>query len=151
MQKWKTSFLVAFAVAVCFAQTANELEAPQVNRVAEKLACPCGCALNMTCKMEPYMCGTCKRAKTKIIDLQQQGKSDQQILNQFVQDNGKNILVTPPGAMGVAGPAIALVAGLGIVMLVLRKLLRSRPSTPAGPAVDDATLDRIDKEMSKLD
>lgn len=149
MSKFRISFFLALACAAAFAQTASEYEAPQVNRVAEKLSCPCGCALNMTCKMEPYMCGTCKRAKTKIIAMQAAGKSDSQILDQFVKEEGKQILVVPPGVMGVAGPVAAVLLGLGAVALVMRRY--RRPHAAAGPEVDPAMLERIDKEMNRLD
>ena len=92
------------------AQTAVDLESAPVSRVAKKLKCTCGCAQDMTCQMEPG-CGICKRAKTKIFAEQQDGKSDSQILNEFVAENGPTILFVTPGLFGTAGPFIALVAG----------------------------------------
>src|SRR5208337_3850086 len=89
------------------AQTAVDLVSEPVNRVAKKLSCNCGCAQDMTCQMEPG-CGTCKRAKMKIFADQQAGKSDQQILDEFVAENGKTILNVTPGLYGTAGPFVAL-------------------------------------------
>ena len=71
-----------------------------MNRVAGKLNCSCGCNMNMNCLMPPYPCQVCRRAKAKIIAMQAEGKSDNQILDQFVQENGKDVLVVEPGRAG---------------------------------------------------
>lgn len=153
MPKWKISFLAAALVAACLAQTASEMEAPQVNRVAEKLSCTCGCNLNMACRMEPYPCHVCKAAKAKIISAQAEGKSDSQILDQFVQENGKKILALGPGPLGIIGPYAALGLGLIMVVWVIRRLSRRKPAADA--AVDAAVLnkyhERIEKDLAKLD
>ena len=143
--------LLAATVAICLAQTASDLESDAVNRVAEKLACPCGCSLNMACRMEPYMCGTCKKAKTKIIAMQAAGKSDQQIFDAFVAENGKNILAITPGFFGTIGPYLALTLGLGAVLLVIRRYRNKPAAAVAAPEVDPKVLEQIDKDMAKLD
>jgi len=149
MRKWKSSFLVAVAAAVSLAQTASELESPRVNRVAERLSCTCGCNLNMACKMEPWPCHVCRGAKLKIFAMQAEGKSDSQILDQFVSENGRQILAVGPGLFGVIGPYAALALGLAVVAFVIRRYLRARHA-PA-PQIDPAVLERIEKDMAKLD
>jgi cytochrome c-type biogenesis protein CcmH/NrfF len=149
MQKWTSRVVLAGLLsALGFAQTATELETPAVNRVAEKLNCPCGCKMNMACRMDPYPCGTCREAKIKILAMQTSGKSDEQILNQFAQENGKDMLVQPPGLMGVGGICLAAAIGLGMVLVAIRRLRRP-PVVAAGPEIDAATLGRIDKELSR--
>lgn len=143
--------LAGLISALGFAQTATELETPAVNRVAEKMNCPCGCKMNMACRMDPYPCGTCREAKIKILAMQSAGKSDDQILNQFKQDNGPDILVQPPGVMGVGGIWMAAAIGLGIVLVAIRRLRRQPVAVSAGPEIDAATLGRIDKELSRRD
>ncbi len=106
----KSSLFWRFALRFVIAQTAVDLDSEPVNRVAKKLSCNCGCAQDMTCKMEPG-CGICKRAKTKIFAAQQAGKSDSQILDQFVAENGKQMLVVTPGLFGTAGPFRSALAG----------------------------------------
>jgi hypothetical protein len=137
------------AAGLSMAQTAVDLDSDPVNRVAKKMLCNCGCAQDMTCKMEPG-CGTCKRAKTKIFALQTAGKSDSQILDEFVAENGKQILAITPGLFGTAGPFIALSLGAIVVLLVIR---RYRKPSAAGnlPEIDPKVLDRINKDMAKLD
>jgi len=150
MQKWKISLLAAVLAANCLAQTAADLVAPQVTRVADKLKCSCGCNLTMACFMPPAgQCGTCRIGKEKIIAMQAQGKSDQQILDQFVQDNGKDVLAITPGVVGFVTPYAALALGLGIVAFVIRRF--RQPPTATSPQVDPATIERIEKDLAKLD
>jgi len=145
----KFSLILAFATALCFAQTAVDLDSAPVNRVAKKLACNCGCAQDMTCQMEPG-CGICKRAKTKIFAEQQAGKNDSQIIDEFVAENGKQALFVTPALFGTAGPFVALSLGAIVVLLVIRRL---RKPSPAGniPEIDPQVLERINKDMAKLD
>jgi len=136
------------------AQSAEELESPAVNRVAGKLLCPCGCKTNMTCRMDPYPCGTCWTNKKKILSMQQAGLSDNAILDQFKKDMGEDVVAVHPGVLGSISFYAAAVLGLILVLFVIRKYTRPAPAV-AGVSVDDATLDRyheqIEKEVEKLD
>ena len=114
---------VVAVTALCLAQTATEYDSAAVNRVAGKLNCGCGCKLRMDCQMQPG-CGVCKAAKLKILALQSQGRPDNDILSQFVTENGKDIVVVGPGFMGAATPYAALAVGLGVVLLVIRRYVR---------------------------
>jgi len=77
MRQLRSSFfVVALALAPVFAQTAEDLESPAVNRVASKMLCPCGCKMNMSCRMDPYPCQTCWSNKKKILNMQAAGMSD---------------------------------------------------------------------------
>ena len=155
MQKLKASILVVAATAFCLAQTATEYESPGVLHVAGMLNCNCSCKLRMDCVMPPSgICGVCKAARMRIANMQKEGKSEQQILDQFVAENGANILAVSPGPWGNATPYIALSLGLGIVLLSIRYYRRLRPA-PSVPSGDDAALtryhDQIEKDLAKLD
>lgn len=152
MRKWKTSLLIVLMIAAAAAQTATETESPEVNRVARKLKCNCGCNQDMACLMPPG-CPVCKTNKTKIFKMQQSGMTDQQILDQYVKENGKDVLVVPAGVGGTAGPYIALVIGLGLVLFTIRRYMKPKPAaaTAGGPEIDPATLARIEKETAELD
>jgi hypothetical protein len=151
----KASILVVAVTALCLAQTATEYESPGVNHIAGMLNCSCGCHLRMDCVMPPTgICPVCKAAKIKIAQMKASSSSDQQILDQFVAENGAGVLAVSPGAFGNAAPYIALLLGLGVVFVVIRRYLHLRPA-PAVPAGDDAALsryhDQIEKDLSKLD
>jgi cytochrome c-type biogenesis protein CcmH/NrfF len=145
----KFSLILAFTSALCVAQTAVDLDSEPVNRVAKKMLCSCGCAQDMSCKMEPG-CGMCKRSKTEIFQLQQAGKSDSQILDQFVAENGKQVLAITPGVFGTSGPFIALGLGAIVVLMVIRKYYKPKPAGEV-PEIDPEVLERINKDMAKLD
>jgi cytochrome c-type biogenesis protein CcmH/NrfF len=149
MQKWISRALAAGLLAASgFAQNAADLESKPVLRVADDLKCSCGCNQSMACKMEGD-CQICRRAKTKIFELQQSGQTDSQILSQFAQENGKDVLMQRPGLMGAGGVWIAAAVGLGMVLLVIRRYRRQPAAT--GPEIDAATLGRIDQELSRHD
>lgn len=141
--------------ASSFAQTAEELESPAVNRVAEKLLCPCGCKMNMACRMEPYPCRTCWENKKKILKLQAAGLSDQAILDQFAREQGKEVVANPPGMFGSLSMYTAAIIGLILVVWVIRKYSRKAVAVGAATPADDPELrryhDQIEKEVEKLD
>jgi cytochrome c-type biogenesis protein CcmH/NrfF len=152
---WKASLLIAAIAALCLAQTADEYESPEVNHIAGKLNCSCGCKLRMDCVMPPTgICPVCKAAKIRIANMRKDGKDDQQVLGQFVAENGAAVLAISPGPFGNAAPYIALLMGLGVVFAVIRRYRHLRPA-PRVPAGDDAALaryhDQIEKDLSKLE
>jgi cytochrome c-type biogenesis protein CcmH/NrfF len=161
MRRLRNSFLVislfgSLCVGSGFAQSAEELESPAVNRVAEKLLCPCGCKMNMACRMEPYPCQTCWANKKKILKLQAAGLSDQAILDQFAQEQGKEIVSNPPGVLGSLSMYSAAFIGLTLVVWLIRRYSRKEAlAAGAGTPTNDPELaryhDQIEKEVEKLD
>jgi len=140
----------------CFAQSAEELASPAVNRIATRLNCPCGCKTNMACRMDPYPCPVCLGNKKKIIKMQQAGMSDDAILASFASEMGPNTVVVPPGILGSLSFYTAAALGLILVMFVIRKLSRKEAAVVAagGPPHDpllDRYHDQIEKEVDKLD
>ena len=146
--------MLAVMIVAALGQTATDLDSPAVNRVAAKLKCNCGCNQNMACVMPPG-CPVCKTNKTKIFGMQKSGMDDRQILDQYVAENTKDILVIPPGAAGFAGPYIALGLGLLVVLWTIRRYLHKPALSPAGPGggpdVDAETMARIEKDTANLD
>jgi cytochrome c-type biogenesis protein CcmH/NrfF len=146
--------ILVLAAAPVLAQSFEDLESPSVNRVAEKLLCPCGCKTNMTCRMAPYPCRPCFDNKKKIIDMQKAGMSDSAILDQFKKAMGNDVVAVHPGVLGSISFYAAAVVGLILVLWVIRKYTRPAPMVAEGLA-DEATLDRyhdqIEKEVEKLE
>ena len=135
------------------AQTASEMDSPEVNRVAAKLKCSCGCNQNMACQMTPG-CAMCKMNKAKIVNMQKIGMNDQEILNRYVKESGPDIIVIPPGLGGTIAPYIALALGLGLVLWTIRRYAVKKPMAATGaggPDIDPAMLAQIEKDLSKLD
>jgi hypothetical protein len=154
MRRLRNSLVVlALMTGPMLAQSAEQLESPAVNRVASKLQCPCGCNMNMTCRMDPYPCQTCWENKKKILKMQTAGMSDQVILASFQQDMGKDVVLVHPGILGSLSFYAAAAFGLILVVLVIRRYRRPAAPVMDAPAVDEA-LDRyheqIEKEVEKL-
>lgn len=155
MRRLRNSLLALGLLAgLAYAQSAEELESPAVNRVAEKLLCPCGCKMNMACRMEPYPCRTCWENKKKILKLQAAGLSDRAILDQFAREQGADILANPPGILGSLSMYSAAVVGLILVVLLIRKYSRKAAVAPSSAASDPELSryqEQIEKEVEKLD
>jgi cytochrome c-type biogenesis protein CcmH/NrfF len=140
-----------------YGQSAEEIESPAVTRVVAKLNCTCGCKMNMACQMDPYPgCKICYAHRLKVLTMQKAGSSDQAILDSISQEEGKALLVNPPGTLGSLSFYTAGILGLVLVLFVIRKY---RQKGIAGGAVgtesDDPALNRyheqIEKETAKLD
>jgi cytochrome c-type biogenesis protein CcmH/NrfF len=157
MQRLRNSlFVLSLFAGGCFAQSAEQLESPAVNRIANRLNCPCGCKTNMACRMDPYPCRTCWDNKKKILQMEQAGLSDQAILDSFAKEMGTNVVVVPPGTLGSLSFYTAAALGLVLVLFVIRKYSR-KPAVVAGaPDVSEDPLltryhDQIEEEVEKLD
>jgi cytochrome c-type biogenesis protein CcmH/NrfF len=153
MRELKTSFLIAALAVLAFAQTTPPWDTRQINAIAAKLHCNCGCKQNMACQMQPG-CPVCKTNKQKMMTMLQAGMSESQVLDQFVKEQGKDVLVVEPGIMGTVGPYAALTLGLGLVVLTIRRLLRRKPAPATAEAqaeIDPAMLEKIEKDLAKLD
>ena len=148
MRRFKVSFLIAVVAAVALAQSASDYDSHEINAIAAHLKCSCGCNQNMSCNMQPG-CPVCKAAKIRMYNMRSTGKSEGEILDAFVAESGKDVLVVPPGIMGVVGPYLALAAGLGLVLFTIRRFMH-KPA-PVLPDADPAVLAQIEKDLAKLD
>ena len=157
MRRLRTSILlIALAVAPLVAQSYEDLESAAVNRVADKLLCPCGCKMTMTCRMDPYPCQTCWTNKKKILSMQKAGLSDDAILDQFKKDMGEDVVAVHPGVLGSISFYAAAGLGLILVVWVIRRYRRPAPvaaeeANLADQDVLDQYHDQIEKEVEKLD
>lgn len=137
--------------AVALAQSASEWDSSAVNAIAAKLHCSCGCKQDIACTMPPYPCPVCKMNKVRIFNMLNQGMTESQILDTYVQENGKDVLEVRAGAEGLIGPIAAIAFGLALVILVIRRMRRQNAAVPAGGPVDPAVLAQIEKDLEKLD
>ena len=148
MSRFKVSFLIAVVAAVALAQSASDYDSHEINAIAAHIKCSCGCNQNMACNMQPG-CPVCKAAKIRMYNMRSNGKSEGDILDAFVAEQGKDVLVIPPGIMGVVGPYLALAAGLGLVLFTIRRFMH-KPALVL-PEADPAVLAQIDKDLAKFD
>ena len=88
-----------------------------------RLACRCGTCRNTVGDCAMLHCGYCSPKRERIYEMKQQGQSDDQIVNTFVEEDGIVTLASPP-AQGLGpivtwiGPGIALLLGFWCLFLV---------------------------------
>lgn len=150
-RKFKTAFLVLLLGAVALAQSASEWDSHAVNDIAAKLKCNCGCKQDIACTMPPYPCPVCKMNKVRIYNMMSSGMTEQQIVDEYVKEQGPDVLVVHPGAAGNLGPWAAVAVGLLLVVMVIRRFRMRAVAAPASAPVDPAVLEQIEQDLKKLD
>lgn len=140
---------LAAVASLSVAQTAAEWDSPRVNAIAQKLRCPCGCQLPMSCQMPPHPCPTCKKNRVRISNMLAEGMSEQQIVERYVNEQGAAVLWVTPGLAGQSASYAVLLGGCGVVLLVLRRICRRAP-TPE-PQLDLTTAERLKNELKEFE
>ncbi len=101
----------------------------------------------------PGGCGYCKRVKTRIAQMQAEGKSDQTVIDRLVKESGESYLA-PPGAFGWLTPYIVALFGLGVIYWFVRRSMKA-PAVAGGPEVSSEAFNRyharIEKDLEKLE
>jgi len=160
MRRLKFSFLLLLTAIAAFAQTATEIESDEVKRVGNHLSCQCGsCQENLNCNMSSGQCHFCKPARTRIYKMQREGQSDSAIITAFIKEYGEKIFRRDPNSSFWMVPYLCLLAGAGLVWVVLKKMRAPRALTPAaaGPSLDagDPLLakyrDAIERDTERLE
>ncbi len=131
-----------------------------IQAIEKQIHCTCGCNLDVyTCRTTDFTCGTSPAMHRRVVALAEQGKSAQQILDAFVQQNGVAILMAPPKrGFNLAGyfvPSVLILAAGVVLSLVLRRWSRAAaPAAPATPAPEIPAspdeLERLRRELDRL-
>ena len=150
---------VLLLAAMAMAQVSSELITPEIRRVGSRLACLCKSCKNSVGDCAMLACHYSKPAREKIRDQQAAGRTDDQIVDSFVAEQGRQALVVPPsdGFSGLAWWMPPFMVGLGLTLIYwfIRRMSGSAAPIAVRPAVDAKTLDRykdsIEKDLAKLD
>ena len=155
LQRLNLKLLAAFLFTIfcIWAQDPTSLLTPGVMRVGEKLACRCGTCRNTVANCPMLRCHYTEPMRARIKGMQDQGKSDRDIISMIVQQEGVVVLAAPPGeGWGLFTwmmPGIALLAGFGLWSWWVRR--NRQHEAPPVSDVDQAVLDRfrdqIDAEL----
>ncbi len=125
-----------------------------VNAVAKQLYCP-------VCENIPLdVCGTqaCAQWRELIREKLQQGWTEQQIKDYFVQQYGERVLATPPpkgfNILVYVLPPLAILAGIFILYRALQSWQQATPSETlpedtAPPEEEDAYLKEIEEALKR--
>ena len=133
-----------------------------IQTIEKKLRCSCGCGLDIyTCRTTDFTCTYSPALHKEVVRLAEQGKSAQQIIDEFVAQYGEAALMAPPKrGFNLAGyfvPSIVIVIAGAVLALTLRRWTREAraiaPVTPVVPAPPDASpaeLERLRRELERL-
>ncbi len=159
MPRLRSKLLLFLIAGLCLAQSSSDLVTPAVRRVADRLACLCGSCKNTVATCQMLGCHYSSPAKEKILKMQAEGKSDQEIVDSFVKAEGLKALVVPltEGFSLLSWTMPFVVIGIGL-MAIYAFVKRKRAPLPVlanAPQIDKAALDRyheqIEKDLAKLD
>lgn len=132
-----------------------------IQAIEKRLRCSCGCGLDIyTCRTTDFSCTYSPALHKDVLRLAGQGKTAQQITDEFVAQYGEAVLMAPPKrGFNLAGyfvPSIAIVVAGVILTLVLRRWTREAEvqavqsdATPA-PNASPAELERLRQELDRL-
>lgn len=155
MRRFRSSLLIALVAMAALAQTASEKPSLDVRRVGARLACQCGCKDSVaTCSM--LECHFAKPAKERIARMQAEGMADQTILDAFVQEFGRKVLLDVPSPFGWIIPYASLGLGFVVIWLFIRRYYKPKPLAEVGAVdLEDPALakyrDQIEKDLAKLE
>jgi cytochrome c-type biogenesis protein CcmH/NrfF len=154
--------LLVLALTAALVQGTVPLSNERVRRLGDMLQCKCGCYASITgCNM--INCHFSDPVRLKLLQMVEQGKSDDEVFAEMVQVYGKEIMMKPPAEgfylLSWIMPFAGLAGGLGFLYLLLQRWKR-RPAVAQGVAVEDDEVesadyakykDRIDKDLSDLE
>ncbi|MGA2601917.1 MAG: cytochrome c-type biogenesis protein CcmH [Bryobacteraceae bacterium] len=157
MSRWRSSFLVLLVTGISLAQTSDLLE-PNVRRVGEKLACLCGGCKNSVGSCPMLGCHYATPKREQIAKMLAEGRSDQQIVDAQMRQEGLQALVTPPiegfNSLMWVMPFVMIGVGLLAIWFFIKHMQAKRVAA-GGPELHDEVLERyhdqIEKETSKLE
>ncbi|HEX9282197.1 MAG TPA: cytochrome c-type biogenesis protein CcmH [Gemmatimonadales bacterium] len=132
-----------------------------IQAIEKQIRCTCGCNLDVyTCRTTDFTCGTSPAMHRHVVALAERGQTAQQIIEQFVKENGVAILMAPPKrGFNLAGyfvPSVLIVVAGVILALVLRRWSRAAnaarvaPEPFAGVAASPDELERLRRELERL-
>ncbi|HUU14220.1 MAG TPA: cytochrome c-type biogenesis protein CcmH [Terriglobia bacterium] len=146
--------LAVFA-ALAPATAGEESAKPTLKSIGELLVCQCGCNYGLN-SCTHNNCSSDEEISAFIQKEISEGKDQPAILKALVGRYGVKVLASPPAeGFNLAAwilPGLALVMGLGVVTLAVRRLRRPPPTATAPPAppVDPDLLAAIEEEMKQV-
>ncbi len=152
------ALLLAFGALAWFTSIPAKAQTPtlddEVNRIAKNLYCP-------VCPNTPLdVCSTqaCVQWRALIKEKLQQGQTEQQIRDYFVQQYGQQVLGAPPAQgfnwLAYILPAVGIILGASIAWFTVRQWLVRRGGSATAPVEEPAIpkeyAERIEKDLKEL-
>jgi cytochrome c-type biogenesis protein CcmH len=134
--------------------TDPEENAAEIQAIELRLACNCGCTLDVfTCRTTDFSCTYSPKLHREVLALRNEGKSAQQVIDAFVEKYGEKALMAPkPKGFNLAGylvPGAAIAtAGAALVLLISRR--RAALASPAGGGASVPPVEASADELIRL-
>jgi cytochrome c-type biogenesis protein CcmH len=146
--------LLAITLVLLVFTPATAQKTDRAKAVGHRMFCMCGCKqILVECN---HVGCTMSTAMLKKLDAEvASGKSDDLILQAFVQEFGAQVIAEPPAKgfnwLAWIMPFAVVGAGLFLVRAVLARWSQPAPALPAGQALPPEILDRIRRETEQDD
>ena len=138
--------LVCLTAALAFGQMATKNQ--NVGRVGSHIACTCGCKDTLaSCSMPG--CGGAIPGREKIARMQSEGKSDKEIIDAFIAEQGPGVYRGEPNAFGWLIPYAGLAAGAMFIFWFIRRSYQPKPALAGAAVPDDPKLARYNQQIEK--
>ena len=141
--------------------TDPEENAAEIQAIELKLACNCGCTLDVfTCRTTDFSCTYSPKLHREVLALRNQGMSAQQVLDAFVTKYGEKALMAPkPRGFNLAGylvPGVLITAAAAALVALIgrRRAAVAASGAETAPAAAQGTpeeLERLRRALSEVD
>jgi cytochrome c-type biogenesis protein CcmH/NrfF len=126
----------------------------QIQAIEQRLACNCGCTLDVfTCRTTDFSCTYSPALHREVLALRDEGKTAQQILDAFVAKYGEKALMAPKpqGVLNLTGyllpGALIAAAGAGLLLFIGKRKAAVAAATDASvpSAAGTASADELER------
>jgi cytochrome c-type biogenesis protein CcmH len=145
--------------------TAIRGDEAEIQAIEQRLACNCGCTLDVfTCRTTDFTCTYSPALHREVLALRDQGKTAQEILDAFVEKYGEKALMAPKpeGVINLTGyllpGTLIAAAGAGLALFITRRKAAvaavTAATTPASPLEGHASpeeLDRLQRALADIE
>ena len=130
-----------------------------IQRIEKRIRCSCGCGLDVyTCRTTDFSCTYSPALHKEVLRLAGQGKTAQQIMDEFIAQYGEAALMAPPKrGFNLAAyyvPSVAVLIAAGALLGLLRRWTREAhhpaiaPSST--PAASPTELEQLRRELDRF-
>lgn len=142
------------AVGRPHAPTDPNENAAEIQAIELKLACNCGCTLDVfTCRTTDFSCTYSPKLHQEVLALRNQGMSAQQVVDAFVARYGEKALMAPkPKGFNLAGYLVpgAAIAAAGVALVAVIGRRRAAVAASGAPAAAPAPVQGTPEELERL-
>ncbi len=145
--------------------TAVRGDEAEVQAIEQRLACNCGCTLDVfTCRTTDFTCTYSPALHREVLALRDEGKTAQEILDAFVAKYGEKALMAPKpeGVINLTGyflpGGLIAAAGVGLILFITRRKAAvaaanatATRALPMGSHASPEELDRLRRALADIE